>query len=82
MHYDASKSRREKALRLATKEMCKTLDSFGPTATLNFLISVSNQDYIVNELLPLFPSIVATGGFLSKISTREAEKEEEDDENE
>ena len=77
MHYDDSKNRREKALMLATKEMCKTLDSFGPTATLNFLISFSNQDYIVNELLPLFPSIVAIGGFLSRSSAQRVEDEEE-----
>ena len=77
MHDDDSKSKTEKALRLATKEMCKILDSFGPTATLNFLISLSNQDYIVNELLPLFPSIVATGGFLSRASAQKVEDEEE-----
>jgi hypothetical protein len=53
------------------KEICKTLESFGPTATLDFLISVSNQDPIVNELLPFFPSIAATAGFMSRISASE-----------
>ncbi len=69
MDYGVSKKRRAKALSLTMKEMCKTLESFGPTATLNFLISVSNQDPIVNELLPLFPSIAATAGLMSRISS-------------
>jgi hypothetical protein len=79
--YD-SRNKRERALGLVTKEMCKTLESYGPNATLNFLIGVSNQDYIVNELLPLFPSIATTGEFLSKISTHKVEKDEEECEDE
>ena len=71
MDYDASTRRRPKALSVTMKEICKTLESFGQTATLNFLISVSNQDYIINELLPLFPSIAATAGLMSRISTSE-----------
>ena len=67
MYYDDFRSKREKALRLATKEMCKILESFGPTATLDFLISVSNRDYIVNELLPLFPSIASNPTLMSRI---------------
>jgi hypothetical protein len=69
MDYGLSTRRRAKALSLTMKEMCKTLESFGPTATLEFLISVSNQNPIVNELLPFFPSIAATAGFMSRIST-------------
>jgi len=57
-----------KALSLTMKEMCKTLGSFGSTATLNLLISVSNRDPIVNELLPFFSSIAAVAGFMSRIS--------------
>jgi hypothetical protein len=72
MDYDAFIRKRAKALILTMKEMCKILGSFGPTATLNFLISVSNRDYIVNELLPLFPSISATSPFMSRISTSQA----------
>jgi hypothetical protein len=82
MDYDASRKKWEEALEMATKEMCKTLNSFGPTATLNLLVSLSNQDRIVDGLLPLFPSIVATGDFLSGISTCEVEKEEENEEDE
>lgn len=70
MDCDDSTRKRQKALREAAKEMWKALESFGSTATLNFLISVSNQDSIVNELLPLFPSIAATAGFMSKTSSR------------
>ena len=71
MDCDASTRRRTKALSLTMKEMWKTLESFGPTATLNFLISASNQDPIVNELLPFFPSIAATVSFMSRISASE-----------
>jgi hypothetical protein len=74
MDYDGSKKGRVEALRVATKEMCKTLNSFGPAATLDLLISLSNEDRMVDELLPLFPAIVATRGFLSGISTGESEK--------
>jgi hypothetical protein len=71
MDCGASTRRRTKALSVTMKEICKTLESFGPTATLDFLISVSNQDPIVNELLPFFPSIAATAGFMSRISASE-----------
>jgi len=69
MDHGASTRRRAKAQSLTMREMCKALESFGPTATLNFLVSISNQDPIVNELLPLFPSIAATACFMSRIST-------------
>jgi hypothetical protein len=70
MDYGVSKKEAgEGPLSLTMKEMCKTLECFGPTATLYFLISVSNQDHIANELLPLFPSIAATAAFMSRIST-------------
>jgi len=70
MDYDASIRKRAKALILTMKEMCKILGSFGPTATLNFLISVVSQDYIVNELLPLFPSIASNPTLMSRIPSR------------
>ncbi len=63
--------RRAKAPSLTIKEMCKALECFGPTATLNFLVSVSNQDPIVDELLRFFPSIAATADFMSRISASE-----------
>ncbi len=77
MDYDASGKKRLEALRRARMEMCKTLDSHGPAATLNLLVSLSNQDAIVDDLLRLFPSIVATGGFLCKLSVQEIEDDEE-----
>ncbi len=79
MDYDAARKNRVEALRVATKEMCKTLNSFGPAATLDLLIRLSTQDDIVDNLLPLFPSIVATGDFVSAISTCQVGKEEEDE---
>jgi len=53
----------KEALKEASKEMCKTLDAFGPEETLKLLLQFSD-DLMVNELLTKYPSIVAIGDFL------------------
>jgi len=48
----------------ATEAMVKSLNSYGPGETLKLLLTYSNQDPILRELLAIFPSIVALNYFL------------------
>ena len=54
----------EEILKIAYKEMCKALNSFGSGETLRLLLEFSGDDPIVNELLTKYPSIVSIGNFL------------------
>jgi hypothetical protein len=54
----------KEALKKASKELYKTLNTFGSKETLRLLVEFSKDDLIVNELLTKFPFIVATGDFL------------------
>ena len=54
----------EKTLKVASKEMCKALNTFGSGETLRLLLEFSRCDPIMNELLTKYPSIVAIGDFL------------------
>jgi hypothetical protein len=54
----------EEILKIAYKEMCKALNSFGSGETLRLLLELSRDDLIVNELLTRYPFIVAIGDFL------------------
>jgi hypothetical protein len=51
-------------LNKATDAMVKSLNSFGPGETLKLLVTYSNQDWILTELLTRFPYIVTTSLFL------------------
>jgi hypothetical protein len=52
------------ALRKATEDMCKSLNKFGSEETLKLLITFSNHDGILGELLTKFPSVVTTNRFV------------------
>ena len=54
----------EDILNKATEHMVNSLNSFGPSETLRLLVTYSNQDWILRELLAVFPSIVALNYFL------------------
>ena len=54
----------EEILNKTTAAMVKSLNSFGPSETLKLLVTYSNQDAILRELLAKFPSIVTTSLFL------------------
>jgi len=54
----------EEILNKATDAMVKSLNAYGPTETLKLLVTYSNQDVILRELLARFPSIVTTSLFL------------------
>ena len=54
----------EETLNKATEHMVKSLNSYGPGETLKLLLRFSNQDWILRELLAVFPSIVALNYFL------------------
>ena len=54
----------EEILNKATDAMVKSLNAYGPTETLRLLVTYSNQDVILRELLARFPSIVTTSLFL------------------
>ena len=46
-------------------DMCSGLDKFGRYEILNLLVANSHRDRVVNDLLATYPSVVATGNFLS-----------------
>ena len=46
-------------------DMCDGLDRFGRYEILNILVANSHRDRVVNDLLATYPSVVATGEFLS-----------------
>ena len=46
-------------------DMCSGLDKFGRYEILNLLVANSHRDRVVNDLLVTYPSVVATGNFLS-----------------
>jgi len=54
----------EEILNKATQAMVNSLNSFGPRETLRLLVMYSNQDWVLRELLAVFPSIVALNYFL------------------
>ena len=54
----------KEALETTSKELCKSLNTFGSVETLRLLLEFSQYDPIVNELLAKYPSIVAIGDFL------------------
>ena len=54
----------QEILNKATEHMVKSLNAFGPSETLRLLVTYSNQDVILRELLARFPSIVTTSLFL------------------
>jgi len=68
---DANK---EEAIEKAHTEMLKALNHFGPRETLSLLVEFSNEDAIVNELLVMFPSIVAVGDFFYNKPVYEIDK--------
>ena len=48
----------------ATEHMVNSLNSYGPSETLKLLLTYSNDDAILRELLTKFPSVVTTSLFL------------------
>ena len=54
----------KEALKKASKELYKTLNTFGSKETLRLLVEFSGDDPVVSELLAKYPSIVAVGDFL------------------
>ena len=54
----------KETLKVASKELCKSLNTFGSVETLRLLLEFSKDDPIVNELLTRYPFIVAIGDFL------------------
>ena len=46
-------------------DMCAGLDKYGRYEILTLLVANSHRDTVVNDLLATYPSVVATGKFLS-----------------
>jgi len=59
-----NKGESEEILKIASKELVKSLNTFGSGETLRLLLEFSKDDLIVNELLTRYPFIVAIGDFL------------------
>jgi len=59
------KGESEEILKIAHKELVKSLNTFGSGETLRLLLAFSQCDPIMNELLTKYPSIVAIGDFLN-----------------
>ncbi len=72
MDENATKEIMEKAI----ADMVGSLNRFGPSETLGLLITFSNIDPVLAELLSRFPSLVATGDFLFDRPTFEVSQKE------
>ena len=59
-----NKGESEEILKIAHKELVKSLNIFGSEETLKLLLQFSKDDLIVNQLLMMYPSIVSIGNFL------------------
>ena len=67
--------KREKILKEASEDLCKTLNAFGSRETLRLLLEFSRYAPIVNELLTKYPFIVAIEHFLlGKLTVQVDEK--------
>lgn len=55
--------------------MVQAINTFGPSETLNFLLSFSNNDPVVNQLLMKYPSVVAVSEFLGRLLVYENEND-------
>ena len=53
---EKTKEQRE-AMVNCSKAIFETIQSYGPTATLDLVVRISNYDDIVSAVLPYFPSI-------------------------
>ena len=51
----------------ARKALVKSLNDFGCQQTLDFLLHLSGNDLVANELLCLYPKLVSTGNFMARI---------------
>ena len=59
-----NKGESKEILKIAHKELVKSLNTFGSEETLKLLLQFSKDDLIVNQLLMMYPSIVSIGNFL------------------
>jgi hypothetical protein len=55
----------EEPLKKATENIVESLNSFGISETLKLLVTFSNRDAILRELLTIFPSLVTLNLFLN-----------------
>ena len=69
-----NKGESEEILKIASKELVKSLNTFGSVETLRLLLEFSKDDPIMNELLTKYPSIVAIGDFLNGKPTVEVDE--------
>ena len=57
MSDDEEAEKKREAMANCSKAILETIRSYGFTATLDFVVRISNHDAIVSDLLPYFPSI-------------------------
>jgi len=57
--FEEKARKKREAMVNCSMAMCEAIRSYGISATLDFVVRISNYDSIVRELLPYFPSLAS-----------------------
>jgi hypothetical protein len=59
---------RNKAMSVGGEAFAESLKNYGPTAVLDHLVRISSThaDWVIDELLAIFPTVVATAEFIHR----------------
>jgi hypothetical protein len=74
-YIDREDAKRKKVVSIGGEAFVEALAKFGPGETLDFLLRLSGKDWVAQELLTMYPTLVSWSGALKKMTCLEIDVE-------